>query len=104
TQSDTRINKILPNNNRLSARISYMDNKPTYQNGYVNYYFNNHSRIQIYEVGYLISPGQLQVEFRPYYMGQRANYQNWFTQPISPILARSGSARVAGNMNFFSNG
>lgn len=104
TQSDTRISRILENKNRLTARISYMDNKPAYRNGYANFYFSNSNRIQIYEIGYLLGLKQLQLELRPYYMAQTANYQNWFRQNISPTLAHSRSARLATNVNFFSKG
>ncbi|SJN19519.1 hypothetical protein [Sphingobacterium sp. JB170] len=102
TQSDTRISMLLQNNNRLSARVSYMDNNPSYQNGYANVYFNNANRIQIYELGYLVNTDQIQLEFRPYYMAQRAKYQNWLTQSLLPELAHSASARLAANINFTS--
>ncbi len=101
TQSDTRISKVLSENNRLSARINYMDNKPTYQNNYTNFYFNNTNSIQIYELGYLLGRKKIQLELKPYYMAQHAQFQNWYSLTALPRVANSRSSRLAANINFF---
>src|SRR5690606_29813743 len=97
----TRISKLRNNNDRLSARVSYMDSKPAYQNGFPTFLFNNANRIQIFELGYLLASSPLQIEFKPYFMGQRATYYPGYTTSLSPTLARSSSSRLATNVTVF---
>lgn len=100
-QSDTRISKLLKNNKSLSVRASYMDNDPKYLPGDRDYYFNNANRIQIYEFGYHTGKEKLQLDLRPYFMGQRGIYQDWYGLAESQVNWKSSSIRMVGDLNFF---
>lgn len=103
TQTDSRITLLLDNDRNLSARISYMDNKPKYLTGDRNYFFNNASRILIYELGYHTGLGKLQLDLRPYFMAQHAAYQNWWGMAINPVNWKSNSLRTVADLNFFTS-
>lgn len=100
-QSDTRISKMLKNNKSLSVRASYMDNDPKYLPGDRDYYFNNANRIQIYEFGYHTGKEKLQLDLRPYFMGQRGTYQSWLGSDEPQVNWKSSSIRMIGDLNFF---
>ncbi|ULT28165.1 hypothetical protein KUH03_17150 [Sphingobacterium sp. E70] len=100
TQTDSRITMLLANDRNLSARISYMDNNPKYFAGDRNYFFNNASRIQIYELGYHTGLGKLQLELRPYFMAQHGAYQNWWGIATNPVNWKSNSLRTVADLNF----
>lgn len=103
TQTDSRITLLLDNDRNLSARISYMDNKPKYLTGDRNYFFNNASRILIYELGYHTGLGKLQLDLRPYFMAQHAAYQNWWGMATNPVNWKSNSLRTVADLNFFTS-
>ncbi|OOG15764.1 hypothetical protein BWD42_24095 [Sphingobacterium sp. CZ-UAM] len=103
TQTDSRITMLLDNDRNLSARISYMDNKPKYLTGDRNYFFNNASRILIYELGYHTGLGKLQLDLRPYFMAQHAAYQNWWEMATNPGNWKSNSLRTVADLNFFTS-
>ncbi|MDF2516809.1 MAG: hypothetical protein K0R59_2105 [Sphingobacterium sp.] len=103
TQTDSRITILLDNDRNLSARISYMDNKPKYLTGDRNYFFNNASRILIYELGYHTGLGKLQLDLRPYFMAQHAAYQNWWGMATNPVNWKSNSLRTVADLNFFTS-
>ncbi|WP_293942920.1 MULTISPECIES: MSCRAMM family protein [unclassified Sphingobacterium] len=100
-QSDTRISKLLKKNKSVSVRASYMDNDPKYLPGDRDYYFNNANRIQIYEFGYHTGKEKLQLDLRPYFMGQRGTYQDWYGLAESQLSWKSSSMRIVGDLNFF---
>lgn len=103
TQTDSRITMSMANDRNLSARISYMDNNPKYLAGDRNYFFNNASRIQIYELGYHTGLGKLQLELRPYFMAQHGAYQNWWGIATNPVNWKSNSLRTVADLNFFTS-
>lgn len=102
TQTDSRITMNLTAHKNLSARISYMDNSPTYMQGDRNYFFDYTNRIQIYELGYHTGMGKLQLNVRPYFMGQRSSYPPWFGLVNDRINWTSSSVRTVADLNFFS--
>jgi len=103
-QSDTRISKVLENNQSIAARISYLDNNPKFQERYKDYYINNPSRIQIYELGYHTGLGKFQLDFRPYFIFQEVDYQGFGIPGIGPANWKSNAIRGIGDVNFFSTG
>lgn len=100
-QTDSRITMSLVNNRNLSARISYMDNNPKYLAGDRNYFFNNASRIAIYELGYHTGLGKLQFDLRPYFMAQHGAYQYWWGPTDNAVHWKSNSIRGVADFNFF---
>ncbi|WP_448137088.1 MSCRAMM family protein [Sphingobacterium siyangense] len=102
-QSDSRIVIPLDEIKSLSARISFMDNQPKYQVGDKNYFFSNSNRIEIYELGYRTAFGRLNVDLRPYWMKQRADYHSWLGVGSNAVNWKSSSVRTVADLNFFTN-
>ncbi len=100
-QSDSRIVIPLDDIKSLSARISFMDNRPKYQIGDRNYFFNNSNRIEIYELGYRTALGRLKIDLRPYWMKQGADYHSWLGLGSNAVNWKSSSVRTAVDLNFF---
>lgn len=100
-QSDSRIVIPLDDIKSLSARISFMDNRPKYQIGDRNYFFNNSNRIEIYELGYRTALGRLKIDLRPYWMKQGADYHSWLGVGSNAVNWKSSSVRTIADLNFF---
>ncbi|MGB3103696.1 MSCRAMM family protein [Sphingobacterium siyangense] len=100
-QSDSRIVIPLDEIKSLSARISFMDNRPKYQIGDRNYFFNNSNRIEIYELGYRTALGRVNIDLRPYWMKQHADYQSWLGLGSNAVNWKSSSVRTVADFNFF---
>ncbi|WP_286883874.1 MULTISPECIES: MSCRAMM family protein [Sphingobacterium] len=100
-QSDSRIVIPLDDIKSLSARISFMDNRPKYQIGDRNYFFNNSNRIEIYELGYRTALGRLKIDLRPYWMKQGADYHSWLGLGSNAVNWKSSSVRTVADLNFF---
>ncbi|KKO91201.1 hypothetical protein AAW12_11830 [Sphingobacterium sp. Ag1] len=100
-QSDSRIVIPLDDIKSLSARISFMDNRPKYQIGDRNYFFNNSNRIEIYELGYRTALRRLNIDLRPYWMKQGADYHSWLGLGSNAVNWKSSSVRTVVDLNFF---
>ncbi|QQT53117.1 hypothetical protein I6I98_23195 [Sphingobacterium multivorum] len=100
-QSDSRVVIPLEETKSLSVRMSFMDNQPKYQVGDKNYLFSNSNRIEIYELGYRTAFGQLNVDLRPYWMKQRADYHSWLGVGSNAVNWKSSSVRTVVDLNFF---
>lgn len=103
-QSDTRISKLLTNSQSIALRVSYLDNNPKFQERYKDYYFNNPSRIQIYELAYHTGLGNFQLDFRPYFIFQEVDYSGFGIPDIGPAHWKSNAIRGIGDISFFSTG
>jgi len=102
-QSDTRITKLLQNNNSITARMSYMDNNPKYQRTDRDYFFGNPNRIEIYEVGYHTAFGKLQLDIKPYMMFQQATIRGVSLWGAVPERWKSSALRTVGDVSYFSS-
>ncbi|WET70763.1 hypothetical protein [Sphingobacterium sp.] len=100
-QSDSRVVIPLDEAKNISIRMSFMDNQPKYQVGDRNYLFNNSNRIEIYELGYRTALGRLNVDLRPYWMKQRADYHSWLGLGNVAVAWKSSSIRTVADLNFF---
>lgn len=100
-QSDSRVVIPLEETKSISVRMSFMDNRPKYQVGDRNYFFSNSNRIEIYELGYRTAFGRLNVDLRPYWMKQRADYHSWLGLVANAVNWKSSSIRTVADLNFF---
>lgn len=101
-QTDSRMSISLSGKRSVSARLSYMNNRPKYMQGDRNYRFDNSNRIEIYELGYRSAIGKLNIDLRPYVMRQQANYQSWLGIENNVPEWKSSSLRAVADLNFFS--
>jgi hypothetical protein len=102
-QSDTRISKLLRDNNSIAARVSYMDNNPKYQQTDRGYFFSHPNRIQIYEVGYHTGLGAFQFDLRPYLMLQQATFEGLGMDGPLRDSWKSSAIRTVGDISFFNS-
>ncbi|WP_426790177.1 MSCRAMM family protein [Sphingobacterium sp. WOUb80] len=102
-QSDSRVVIPLEETKSISVRMSFMDNQPKYQIGDRNYLFNNSNRIEIYELGYRTMFGRLNVDLRPYWMKQGADYHSWLGLGANAVNWKSSSIRTVADLNFFTS-
>jgi len=102
-QSDNRVVKTMEKGT-LSARISILNNSPEYQDIGNRYNFSaNKNIINVYEVGYSILMGKINLDFRPYFMDQSLQGMQLLTQLNQDFKWRSSSVRMQANLNFFNN-
>jgi len=102
-QSDSRVVIPLEETKSISVRMSFMDNRPKYQVGDRNYFFSNSNRIEIYELGYRTAFGRLNVDVRPYWMKQRADYHSWLGLGANAVNWKSSSVRTVADLHFFTS-
>ncbi|WP_293938581.1 MSCRAMM family protein [Sphingobacterium sp. UBA5996] len=100
-QSDSRVLIPLEETKSVSVRMSFMDNRPSYQAGDRNYFFSSSSRIEIYELGYRTALGRIKVDLRPYWMNQFADYHSWLELGTDAANWKSSSLRTVADLNFF---
>jgi len=102
TQSENHLSKTFQNNQRLLARISFMNNNPKYQAGEKGFRFRNRNQIQIYEIGYHRMIGNLNFNFKPYLLIQNFNAENFIFQQNINTKWKSKAARAALDLSFYS--
>lgn len=102
-QSDNRVVKTM-DKSALSARISILNNSPKYQDVGSRYSFSaNKNLINVYEVGYSILMGKINLDLRPYFMDQSLQGMQLLTQLNEGFKWKSSSVRMQANLNFFNN-
>jgi len=101
-QSENRWIYRLNNKYNLSARISLLYNQPKYQGTSASFnYFEQESKINIYEIGFSGRNQHTQYEVRPYYMEQRVDRDVYVQEQYQNQHWQSASARAQVNFNYF---
>jgi hypothetical protein len=98
-QSDTRLSMLLRNKDNISARISYLNTNPAYQQGDRTNYFTQKNRIETYELGYQTTLGIFQLALRPYFMVQSITDKGLESFGLTDINGESKAIRTSLDLN-----
>ncbi|MDM1296843.1 hypothetical protein HX021_21370 [Sphingobacterium sp. N143] len=101
-QTDSRMVRLLGDGQHIAARLSYLNNRPTYQEGGRNFYVNSQNQIQIYELGYHQQLGRFQLDVRPYWMLQRIADKGMDLWDLADVNGKTAALRTSLDLNFFS--
>lgn len=100
-QSDTRILKTTENGQTYSARVSLLNNRPSYQGRRYGYgYLPFQNSIYVYELGYSMSLGSFLLEVKPYLMQQRLRNGTYSLNGASQPRWRSSAIRSQLNLSY----
>jgi len=98
-QTDTRLSRVLANKDNISARVSYFNTAPAYQQGDRTNYFSQKNRIETYELGYQTRWGIWQLDLRPYFMAQRISDRGLGIVGLTDVNGKSKAIRTSLDLN-----